>query len=732
MIMDGGSEEVRYDDLSLKHVLDSLAFPFYVLDAETFEVKVVNPAAREIGLTEGMTCHSFFHKSRTMCEEGSCPVEEVKRGKTNVRAEHALYDEHDGNHRTVELFSYPLLNGKGKVIEVIIYFFDVTERRAMEEMRKRYEFIVDTAKEFMTLVNREYVYEAVNRSYCEAQNRRCEEIVGRTVAEIWGARRFEQTIKGCFDTCFEGKEVHQEARFGFSGSGMGCFDLGYYPYYDSDGNVTHAVVVTHDITRRKHAEEALRLSEEKFSKAFRSSPERMAILTLEEGRYIDVNEEFLSATGFSRDEVIGRTSHELKVWADPDDGEKVILMLREKGEVNNYETRFRKKSGEVRTVLLSAVVTDCGDEPCIISLTRDITQRKQEEEALRMEVTSLKQHLLTDQLEHEDAFSAIMTRNKQMRAIFQYIEVIAASDQPVLITGETGVGKELIAKAIHTVSSREGSFVAVNVAGLDDIMFSDTLFGHRKGAYTGADQWREGLISRASGGTLFLDEIGDLIESSQVKLLRLLQERTYYPLGSDVPRETDIRIVVATNRNIQMLMSKGEFRNDLFYRLRAHQIHIPPLRERREDIPLLLEQFLNEASTSLRKNMPTVSPELLQLLTAYDFPGNVRELRAMIYDAVARHKSGRLSVEGFREFVKRDDIGMLSPGSPLSPGDADAIVRVLGRFPTLKEVEQLLISEALERSHRNQGIAASLLGMTRQALNKRLHRATELDKYRKP
>lgn len=726
--MDETTNEIRDGELYPKRVIDSLAFPCYILDAEKHEIKSTNYAGRKLGLSEGMTCYSFFHKNHAICEGIDCPVEMAKRSRRHVAVEH-IHSDPDGNLRNVEVHCLPIYDGQMDVIDVVGYFFDITEQRVMEEIRKKYEFIVNTTKEFMTLVNRDYVYEAVNRSYCEAQNKRQEEITCRTVAEIWGTRKFNETIKKHFDECFKGNEVHHEAWFEFSGSGWGCFEISYYPYYDIEGNVTHAVVVTHDITKRKRAEEALRFSEEKFSKVFRFSPERISITTLKEGRYIDVNEEFLDFSGFSREEVIGRTSRELKVWIDPSEREETVKRLCEKGEVNNYETRFRNKDGEIRTVLWSAEVIDYGGEPCILALTRDITERKQAEEALQMEMTSLKQHLLNGQLEHEEAFSSIVTRSKQMWAIFQYVEVIAASEQPVLITGETGVGKELIAKTIHAVSCRKGGFVAVNVAGLDDMMFSDTLFGHRKGAYTGADQAREGLIARASGGTLFLDEIGDLNETSQVKLLRLLQERTYYPLGSDVPRETDARIVVATNRTMQVLISKGRFRKDLYYRLRAHQIHIPPLRERKDDIPLLLHYFLDEAAAkSMKKKKPTPTPELVQLLTAHDFPGNIRELRAMIYDALARHKSDKLSIESVREFIRKDEVSVFSAAPSLSSGDADALFRILGRFPTMKEVEQLLITEALDRSNRNQGIAASLLGITRQALNKRLNRSPELRK----
>lgn len=339
--------------------------------------------------------------------------------------------------------------------------------------------------------------------------------------------------------------------------------------------------------------------------------------------------------------------------------------------------------------------------------------------AMRNEIHSLKQHLLLDKLEHEEAFSSIVTISKRMRAIFQYVEVIAVSQQPVLITGETGVGKELFAHAVHGISGRKGECIAVNVAGLDDTMFSDTLFGHKKGAYTGADQTRDGLIARAAGGTLFLDEIGDTKESSQVKLLRLLQEHKYYPLGSDLAKESDVRIVVATNQDLHKLISKGLFRKDLYYRLRAHHIHIPPLRERLEDIPVLLNHFLEKAAKTMKKKKPTPPPELITLISTYGFPGNLRELEAMVYDAVARHRSGILSLDSFKEIIvqERSSQGAMPPAA-----HTQFNFRSASGFPTLKETEDYLVKRALDLANNNQGIAASLLGITRQALNKRLSR----------
>ena len=307
----------------------------------------------------------------------------------------------------------------------------------------------------------------------------------------------------------------------------------------------------------------------------------------------------------------------------------------------------------------------------------------------------------------------------QVIKVYDAVRQIAPSRATVLIQGETGTGKELIAKAIHGLSGLQGKFVPVNVAGLDDNMFSDTLFGHRRGAFTGADQARSGLIAQASGGTLFLDEIGDLTEVSQVKLLRLLQEQEYYPVGSDITMVSDARIIAATNRDLRKLTGEGKFRNDLYFRLCAHQVHAPPLRERLEDIPVLLEHFLDEAARTFKKKKPAYPHELKTLLSTYDFPGNVREMKAIVFDAVARHGAGVLSMESFREVIGTRPVPV-SAGSNPAKAAVEMVTSALQRLPTVREVEDYLIGEAMKAANGNQGIAASLIGFTRQTLNKRL------------
>jgi DNA-binding NtrC family response regulator len=340
---------------------------------------------------------------------------------------------------------------------------------------------------------------------------------------------------------------------------------------------------------------------------------------------------------------------------------------------------------------------------------------------LRRENSSLKEHFLEDRLDHPEAFAHIITRNKKMRTLFQYMEAIAASCEPVLITGETGVGKELFAQALHKLCHGDAPFVVANAAGLDDTMFADTLFGHRKGAFTSADSARDGLIKKAAGGTLFLDEIGDLSQSSQVKLLRLLQEKEYFQLGSDLARKTNARMIFATHRDLDTLQKEGAFRTDLFFRLRAHHIHIPPLRERLDDLPLLFDFFLEEGAKKLSKKIPAYPKELTLLMATYTYPGNIRELNHIIFDALSHHKDKMLSMENFKKYIHNQTLPSDSNvDRTLLKSEDSSLFSVLNQLPTLKESSNLLIQEALHRSGGNQAIAADMLGITRQALNWRL------------
>ncbi|HXE96772.1 MAG TPA: sigma-54 dependent transcriptional regulator [Dongiaceae bacterium] len=358
------------------------------------------------------------------------------------------------------------------------------------------------------------------------------------------------------------------------------------------------------------------------------------------------------------------------------------------------------------------------DTPRLVSIVQNAVKSSD----LIVRNRKLTEYLLGEPLSDPGKFSDIITCSDRMMAIFKVIETLESSRQPVLITGETGVGKELIAQAIHKCSGLKGRMVTVNAAGLDDTMLADALFGHKKGAYTGATESRNGLIEQARGGTLFLDEIGDLSNASQIKLLRLLQQNEYYRLGSDVLHKSDARIIAASNGNFQVLLASGAFRSDLYYRMSVHALQIPPLRERREDILPLVEHFAAITAESMQRTPPELSKELCRALMSYDFPGNVREMINMVHNAVTRNRS---------EILVLSDFPGLAPGTGSPRRD---IVRILGNnqfalhgifhdFPTLYEVEALLVEKAIALANGNRSGAARMLGLSRPTLQRKLELA---------
>jgi DNA-binding NtrC family response regulator len=329
--------------------------------------------------------------------------------------------------------------------------------------------------------------------------------------------------------------------------------------------------------------------------------------------------------------------------------------------------------------------------------------------------------LLDGELRHPEHFSLILTADPKMKAIFLYLEAVAPTTQPVLITGETGTGKDLLARAVHMASGRTGQFHAVNVAGVDDSMINDTLFGHIKGAYTSASEPRKGILAQAEDGTVLLDEIGDLSLASQIKLLRVLESGEFYPLGSDIPRRTSARFLLSTHFNLETLVSEGKFRNDLYYRIAIHRVRVPPLRDRKSDVPMLTEHFVTKAAEEIGRRPPRIPAPLYSLLNTHPFPGNIRELRSMALSAVSSSDPATLSLAPFKAVM--GDSSVLNSRDGIRPIQAGGNGITFGEtLPTLAHVTQALIDEALRRAEGNQSVAADLLGISHQALSKRLKR----------
>ena len=324
----------------------------------------------------------------------------------------------------------------------------------------------------------------------------------------------------------------------------------------------------------------------------------------------------------------------------------------------------------------------------------------------------------TGEASRDPAFSRIVTRSPLMLGLFKAIERVARSPLAVLVSGESGAGKELVARSIHDLSRREGAFVAVNIAGLDDTLFADTLFGHVKGTYTGAEGKRRGLVREADAGTLFLDEIGDIGPEAQVKLLRFLQEGEFYPLGSDRPEKSSARLVMASNADLLAKVREGDFRADLYYRLMIHNIAVPPLRERREDIPLLVDHFAREAAATLGRKPPRRTEAFLAAIEGYSFPGNVRELFSLVHGAMSWAEGGTLPASYAADYIRSRKAASTAAKEP-GHGLADAFSDREGRFLSLDEVTDRHIEEALRRSGGNQSTAALLLGISQSTISRR-------------
>jgi two-component system nitrogen regulation response regulator GlnG len=310
--------------------------------------------------------------------------------------------------------------------------------------------------------------------------------------------------------------------------------------------------------------------------------------------------------------------------------------------------------------------------------------------------------------------------------VYKAIGRVADQDVTVLITGETGTGKELVARAIYQHSRRAaGPFLAINCAAIPEHLLESELFGHEKGAFTGADRSRIGKFEQCSGGTLFLDEVGDMSPLTQSKLLRVLQEQRFERLGGNEPIQTDVRLLAATNRDLEAMVARGRFRQDLFYRLGVFNIHLPPLRERGDDLVLLTQHYIRRFSRELGKEVQSVAPEAMDLLRHYAWPGNVRELQSVLKQALLQ-ATGSILVPDFLPIalLKRGQNGLTGSDEStpllhfieeqLAAGAEDLYEQ------SLRRMERILLSRVLQHTSGNQVQAAKILGITRGSLRNKI------------
>ena len=532
----------------------------------------------------------------------------------------------------------------------------------------------------------------VNPAFCEMTGYREEEVLHRTPRILQGPKSDRAMLKRLRETL--------ERQEPFSGETVNYRKDGgeYYVEWDiapvraGAGEITHFLSIQRNVTERKLAEIQL---QDLFRQVEKSRNDLGSILdALRIGTVMSDEHErvvFLNAE-----------ARQLFDWRDPPAPETSWpdLFDLDRGNTNDLRALIDKPAAQRRRIPLQFDRSN-GRRVWLEVDVKDDPRDARGKIFFLYDVTEV--HDLRRRLDERAQFYDLLGKSAAMQQVYQQIRDVARVDATVLIEGETGTGKELVAQAIHAASHRKGKpFVAVNCAGLTESLLSSQLFGHRRGAFTGAIEDQQGLFEAANGGTLLLDEIGDIPMPVQNQLLRVLQEREIVRLGETRPRKIDVRLLAATHRNLSDEAAKGSFRADLFYRIRVARITVPPLRERREDIPLLTVSFLGEFSSVGGKQVTELSHDALRLLLDYPWPGNVRELRSAVEYSVIRCRGRVIQPDDLPpEVVHFQGFAAAVPGDPLND-------------------EKTRFLDALSRSRGNRALAARLLGISRATLYRRL------------
>ncbi len=492
------------------------------------------------------------------------------------------------------------------------------------------------------------------------------------------------------------------------------FLIRFEPFRDESGKIAMWYGVSTDIEDLKQTEEKLREDERELRQITDAIPQAIVVQD-PFGLPIYANRTTRDYTGLTADDVIAPNFRE-RIF-HPEDverfrNERNAALAR--GLPFEFEHRALRKDGQYRWFLTqyNPFRNERGQVTRWYATGTDIDDRVRAEERTRNENLALR-----EQIDRDSMFEDIVGSSEALRKVLRQVAKVAASDSTVLILGETGTGKELIARAIHKRSKRtERAFIGVNCAAIPPSLIASELFGHEKGAFTGATQRRMGRFESANGGTIFLDEVGDLPAEIQIALLRVLQEREVERVGSSRPIPVDVRVVAATHHDLNALVAEGKFRQDLLYRLNVVPIQMPPLRERVSDIPLLVEYFMDRFGKRAGKKFRTIDKKSLELFKAYGWPGNVRELQNVIERAVILSEDDTLDVD--QTWLKRE------PGqNPARPATLDgALVR------QEKEMIEAALAESQGRISGPAGAAAKL-GLLARTLDSKIKRL-KINKYR--
>ena len=552
-----------------------------------------------------------------------------------------------GAVRYIHSIGHPVFSPSGDLIEYTGTAIDITERkRAEDELRaseSKYRHLVDTTPAF--------VHTALPNGELDFLNHGWLEYLGVPLTDLlgwgWTSKIHPEAVEAFVDrwraSVRSGEPFLAESRVQRADGEYRWFMHHKEPLRNEHGQIVKWYGSSIDIQERKIAEQRIREQETELRQILDLTPQHIGVLA-PDGSRLYTNHTALEYFGISLEQWRDPNAH--MELAHPEDREHFLAERTKRfleGEPYEFEVRLLRHDGEFRYFLfrLTPLKDEGGHITRWYGTATDIEDRKRAEEEIRKENIVLREEIIKASM-----FEEIVGNSPPLQQVLNRVAKVAPTDSTVLITGETGTGKELIARAIHKASKRsDRAFVSVNCAAIPPSLIPSELFGHEKGAFTGATGRRLGRFELAEGGTIFLDEVGELPPETQVALLRVLQEHEFERVGGNRSIRANVRVIVATNRDLEAAITEGTFRNDLFYRLSVFPIEIPPLRQRREDIPMLVQYFIDRYARELGKNIRTVSKETLDLFQSYPWPGNIRELRNVIERSVIVCETESFSVD---------------------------------------------------------------------------------------
>jgi PAS domain S-box-containing protein len=568
----------------------------------------------------------------------------------------------DGEYRWQFHRKVPLLDQSGAIVKWYGSSIDIEDRKRSEDALRRSEKelrqLIDVIPQQVFVFDSEWEPQFANRRGLEYTGLTLEEAQSRdTIARIFYPEDLEKLEVLRRRALSDGSPFEMEARIRGKDGQHRWFLIRDNPLRDEAGRVVRWYGTHTDIEDRKRAEDALRKSEKELRQLIDVIPQQVFVFDSEwEPQFANRRE--LEYTGLTLKEA--QTGDTIARLFHPEDLKKLEFLRRRAlsdGFPFEMEARIRGNDGQYRWFLIrdNPLRDEEGRVVRWYGTRTDIEDRKRAEGSLQQaleEIKTLRDQLykeniaLREEIEKTSMFEEIVGASPALKSVLGGVAKVAPTDSTVLITGETGTGKELIARAIHKRSKRSArAFVSVNCAAIPRDLIASELFGHEKGAFTGATQRRLGRFELAEGGTIFLDEIGELPAETQIALLRVLQEREFERVGGNLPIRAEVRVIAATNRDLEAAIAAGTFRSDLFYRLNVFPVEIPALRERRDDIPLLVEYFIDRYARKAGKSIRRINKRSQELLQAYPWPGNIRELQNIIERSVIVCETENLSID---------------------------------------------------------------------------------------